>query len=79
MVPSMGHCAGGPGATSFDMQAVLERWVDHGEAPERVVAVKPDSGDPSLTHPLCVWPETAHYTGNGSTRDAVSFVCKAPN
>ena len=79
MVPGMGHCAGGPGATAFDMVPVLERWVEHGEAPERVIAKKPDSGDPPLTHPLCAWPKTAHYTGTGETRDAASFVCKAPD
>jgi feruloyl esterase len=76
MVPSMGHCVGGPGATSFDMQPVLERWVEHGEAPKQVIAVKPDSGEPPLTHPLCVWPKTAHYNGSGSTRDAANFSCK---
>lgn len=67
-------------AVDFDGQGWVERWVEHGEAPERVVAVKPDSGAPMLTHPLCVWPKTAQHTGNGSIRDAASsFVCKAPD
>jgi feruloyl esterase len=79
MVPGMGHCASGPGATSFDMQPVLERWVEQGQTPERVVAVKPGSGAPPLTHPLCAWPKTAHYSGSGSIRDAANFSCRAPN
>ena len=79
MVPGMGHCAGGPGATSFDMQSVLLRWVEHGEAPERVVAMKPDNGEDPLTRPLCAWPKTARYVGSGSTRDAANFECKVPD
>lgn len=79
MVPGMGHCAGGPGATAFDMQPVLERWVERGEIPERVIAVKPDSGEPPLTHPLCAWPKLASYGGSGSTRDAANYVCKMPD
>ena len=76
MVPGMTHCAGGPGATSFDMQPVLEKWVERGEAPEKVVAVKPGSGDPPMSHPLCAWPMTAHYHGSGSTEDAANFTCR---
>jgi pimeloyl-ACP methyl ester carboxylesterase len=75
MVPGMGHCAGGPGATSFDMQPALEKWVEQGKAPERIVAAKPDS-DPAFTRPLCPWPKTARYNGSGSTEDAANFTCK---
>ncbi len=75
MVPGMGHCAGGPGTDNFDMQDVLERWVEQGEAPERVVASK--RTDPSFTRPLCLWPNTAHYNGSGSISDAANFTCKA--
>jgi feruloyl esterase len=77
MVPGMGHCGGGPGATSFDMQPELERWVERGQAPERVIAVNPESAQP-FSRPLCVWPKTAHYNGSGSTNDAANFTCKAP-
>jgi feruloyl esterase len=40
MVPGMQHCAGGPGATSFDMTVPLDRWVTAGVAPESVIASK---------------------------------------
>jgi feruloyl esterase len=76
MVPGMAHCAGGPGATSFDMQPALESWVERGEAPERVIAVKPGIGEPPFSHPLCAWPKTAHYNGIGSTTDAANFTCR---
>ena len=78
MAPGMGHCAGGPGPDSFDMQPVLERWVERGEAPERVIAAKRGSSEP-FSRPLCAWPQTAHYSGSGSIRDATNFACKAPD
>jgi hypothetical protein len=56
MVPGMGHCAGGPGATHFstatrdstppisdarhDMAVALRDWVEHGVAPETLVATR---------------------------------------
>lgn len=81
MVPGMAHCGGGPGATSFDMQGAMEKWVEQGQAPERILASKPDvpPGAPPLTHPLCAWPSTARYKGKGSIRDAANFVCTAPS
>lgn len=75
MVPGMMHCGGGPGTTRFDMQSELERWDEHGVAPERVIASNPESTENPLTRPLCAWPATARYRGSGSTRDAASFTC----
>jgi feruloyl esterase len=92
MVPGMQHCGGGSGANSFgqlsvasdepdrDMDAALERWVDQGVAPERIVAAKRKNDmDPSSeivrTRPLCAYPLVAHYKGDGSTDDAANFVC----
>jgi len=56
MVPGMGHCAGGPGATNFstatrdseppvsdrkhDMARALEAWVESGTAPEVLIATR---------------------------------------
>jgi feruloyl esterase len=77
MVPGMGHCAGGSGASSFDMQPELEHWIEQGKAPERVIAIKPDSAEP-FSRPLCAWPKTARYDGSGSSNDAANFNCKAP-
>ncbi len=80
MVPGMGHCSGGTGATSFDMVPHLEAWVEQAQAPERVIAVQPDAlgGPPISSRPLCPWPKTAHYNGSGSTQDAANFTCATP-
>jgi feruloyl esterase len=97
MVPGMGHCAGGPGATHFstatrdsdppvsdaqhDMAIALQDWVEHGVAPERLIATKFDKEHATerriaFQRPLCVYPQTARYTG-GPTDSADSFACVA--
>jgi feruloyl esterase len=62
------------------MDAALERWVEKGVAPVRIVAAKRKVDfDPtsavSRTRPLCAYPLVAHYQGSGSTDDAANFVC----
>ncbi|WP_162792463.1 tannase/feruloyl esterase family alpha/beta hydrolase [Novosphingobium sp. P6W] len=87
MAPGMSHCFGGPGPNSFDMLPDLDRWVEHGTAPERIIATKFDNDFLALlrmpakvvrTRPLCAWPKTARYNGSGSTDDAANFTCKGP-
>ena len=94
MVPSMSHCAGGPGATFFgnglaaqpdadhDVVIALDRWVEQGVAPDKLIAVGFVDGNPSkgvaMTHPLCPYPQQAHYKGDGDPKDASSFVCQVP-
>jgi feruloyl esterase len=78
MVPGMGHCAGGPGPTSFDALAALEQWVEKGTAPEQIVGSHVTAGKVDLTRPLCVYPQMAQYKGSGKTEDAASFACAVP-
>ena len=78
MVPGMGHCAGGPGPDQFDALSALEEWVEQGVAPERITASKIEDGEVIRTRPLCPYPETAQWTGTGSTDDATNFACVAP-
>lgn len=77
MVPEMGHCAGGPGPTSFDALAALERWVEEGIAPDRIIGshLNPDM-TVAFTRPLCPYPQEARYRGHGSIDEAGSFVCR---
>jgi feruloyl esterase len=78
MAPGMTHCGGGTGPNTFDMQPVLEQWVEHGAAPDRVIATHAINGVVDRARPLCVYPKTAVYTGTGDTNDAANFVCKDP-
>ncbi|HYL78496.1 MAG TPA: tannase/feruloyl esterase family alpha/beta hydrolase [Bryobacteraceae bacterium] len=85
MVPGMEHCGGGPGPNSFGapMTAALERWVEQGAAPDRIIATKyksdfNSSSGIARTRPLCPYPQVARYRGSGSIDDAANFVCRAP-
>jgi feruloyl esterase len=96
LVPGMGHCGGGAGANSFgnggsaaatrgdperDIFTALERWVEQGVAPDRLVGTGRATDDPSkpLTRPLCPYPQVAQYRGSGDVNDAANFACTAPS
>ena len=87
MIPSMPHCAGGPGVNTFDALSALERWVEHGTAPDAIPAsnaglgIGPNimsSAPGTMTRPLCAYPKVARWTGKGSTNDAANFRCVSP-
>jgi feruloyl esterase len=78
LVPGMQHCSGGPGATAFDGVTALERWVEDGVAPVRIIASHVADGMVDRTRPLCPYPQAAIYVGRGSTADAANFLCRAP-
>jgi Tannase and feruloyl esterase len=90
MVPGMQHCAGGPAADNFgatvsptptdaqhSLQLSLELWVEKGTAPTTVIATKFAQGTrtPSMTRPLCAYPQSAKYNGTGDPNSAASFTC----
>ncbi len=89
MVPGMLHCGGGAGVDQFggsgmdapvvdtdhDLLSALENWVEHGQAPERIIGSKVVVGKVVKTHPLCAYPEIAQYKGSGPTDDAANFTC----
>jgi feruloyl esterase len=76
MVPGMIECNGGPGTDTFDMLAVMRRWVETGQAPNEVNASRVEHGKVVRTRPLCPYPQVATYRGSGSTDEARNFVCK---
>jgi feruloyl esterase len=80
MVPGMAHCAGGPGETHFDALGAVVDWVEHGVAPDRIVASKLPIAEmgaaTNVQRPLCPYPRVARYQGSGSTGDASNFVCR---
>ena len=76
LVPGVGHCAGGPGPQPAGQFDAVVRWVEQGEAPETLTAVRRDaSGNVVRSRPLCQFPQVAKYKGSGSTDEAASFVC----
>ena len=77
MIPGMGHCAGGDAPYSFDVISTLDKWVESGHAPERIVVSNLPTSPPR-TRPLCPFPQEAVYTGTGSTDEEKNFRCATP-
>ena len=94
MMPGLYHCNGGPGPNTFgglgqkgykkndpenDIIGALDRWVDQGIAPTKLIATKFKDDDPrqgvARTRPVCPYPQVAKYKGSGSVDDAANFSC----
>jgi feruloyl esterase len=76
MVPGMGHCNGGDGTDRFNAMAAIDEWVETGKAPDSIPASHQTRGVVDKTRPLCAYPKTAQYKGNGDTNEAANFICK---
>jgi Tannase and feruloyl esterase len=98
MMPGLYHCNGGPGPDVFgglgqagykkndregDIIGALDRWVDQGIAPAKLITTKFKNDDPrqgvARTRPVCPYPQAAKYKGSGSVDAAANFVCAAAN
>ncbi len=77
LVPGCLHCGGGPGASEVDWLSEIVDWVEHGQAPERLIASKHEAGKIAFTRPLFPYPETAIYNGSGDPHNADSFAAKS--
>jgi hypothetical protein len=89
LVPGMIHCSNGPGAFAVDYLSYLERWVEKGEAPDKLIGAHMDTSDTSLpfrvmfpldsgtpvsfTRPIYPYPFYAKYKGAGNPNDAANF------
>ncbi|HSP66158.1 MAG TPA: tannase/feruloyl esterase family alpha/beta hydrolase [Bryobacteraceae bacterium] len=78
MEPGMGHCGGGEGPNVFDKVGTLERWVEQGKAPEKIIASHSTEAKVDRTRPLCPYPQVAKYKGSGSIDEAANFACQVP-
>jgi feruloyl esterase len=88
MAPGMGHCRGGVGPNTFDAIGALDKWVEDGQPPQQIIALKstatdevgglaigPPNAAQGRTRPLCPYPRVAKYKGAGSIDDAANFSC----
>ncbi len=62
-----------------DIVAALDKWVEGGPAPNRIIATKFE-GDKvgqgvAFQRPLCAYPQVAKYDGRGDPKVASSFMC----
>jgi hypothetical protein len=76
LMPGVLHCGGGPGPDEVEWLDIIQRWVEDGEAPERVIATKrDDDGGIEMRRPLCAYPMIARYDGTGDPKREESFTC----
>ena len=91
LAPGVNHCGGGSGPNSsfaytlanavdvldadHDILAALDRWVEHGVAPSRLIASHFTAGVADKTRPICAYPKIARYTGKGDPNQPSAWVC----
>jgi len=92
MVPGMSHCGNGNGPNAFgngtngpvidpqhDLVKALEEWVEHGVAPDTIIATHYVNNTASMgvqfQRPLCPFPQRGEYVGKGDPSSAASFKC----
>ena len=76
LLPGVLHCAGGPGADYVDYVQLIREWVEKGNAPEKVVFEKRETGKTVMTRPVYPYPKVAVYDGKGDPKKESSFVLK---
>jgi len=78
LAPGVGHCGGGAGPAPTGQLTAVVDWVENGKAPETLAAIRRDAtGAVVRSRPLCPFPQTARYKGQGSTDEAGNFACRA--
>jgi hypothetical protein len=83
MAPGLGHVAGGIGYlhTWTDAMTALIDWVENDIEPSALIGTRNANSAwdwPTMTRPLCPYPEVARYSGAGSIWEASNFVCVPP-
>jgi feruloyl esterase len=91
LFPGVGHCNGGAGPDSdkgdvlpdpyskIDRIALepLVQWVEHGLAPDQIIAYHVAGEVQDFSRPVCPYPQLPRYSGVGDTKKASSFICAA--
>jgi feruloyl esterase len=84
VTPGVNHAGNGllnSGAAvpaKVDMLGALDSWVDTGKAPEQLLQVTQERQAPfkvTASRPMCRYPLTPRYSGNGDPNEASSFAC----
>jgi hypothetical protein len=81
--PGNSHCGGNPDQpnapliSGADLFNALVNWVEHGSAPDSIVAY--NNANPALatvSRPICKYPDKLVYKFTGSTNEAANFTCQ---
>ncbi|MBS1529992.1 MAG: tannase/feruloyl esterase family alpha/beta hydrolase [Bacteroidetes bacterium] len=76
LLPGVLHCNGGPGPDQTEWLTLIREWVEHGQAPERVIMSKKAGGKTLMTRPVFPYPKVAVYNGQGDPNVETSFTEK---
>jgi hypothetical protein len=80
LAPGVNHSMQGPGPAPTRLVETIVRWVEEGDAPERLLGEQRDStGKVTRTRPLFPFPLAARYRGRGNPDDAASYVSFRPD
>jgi pimeloyl-ACP methyl ester carboxylesterase len=75
LAPGVDHGFRGPGGTPTGLMDAIIRWVEAGEAPDKLIAERRDKNGKLVgKRPLFPYPQIAKYKGTGSTDDVENFV-----
>ena len=77
MMPGVDHCAGGIGPDRANFIGAMVDWVEHGKAPEALLATGKLPDGTLQARPLCPYPQVARHDGKGATNDASHWRCVA--
>jgi feruloyl esterase len=91
LLPGVAHCGGGAGPDTVEGDQIppgpnsttiarlaldpLRRWVEHGIAPDQIIAYKVTGGVTDFSRPICPYPALPRYKGVGDPTKASSFAC----
>ena len=93
LAPGVLHCGYGPGPNAFgnlgppgpldadhDTLLALERWVEKGVAPDKIIATKYVEDDPQkgvqMTRPLCPYPQATQLKDKTRSNEHSAFACR---
>ena len=78
LVPGMDHCDyfDRGGLQVADWLGPLVNWVEKGIAPDSIPGRSRTTNPIAFTRPVCPWPKTATYKGNGDRKDAANWSCQ---
>ena len=79
LVPGVDHGFRGAGCTPVGVNEAILRWVEEGQAPDRLLSEKRDAGGKVIrARPLFPYPRVAKYKGSGSPDEAANFTSSLP-
>jgi hypothetical protein len=73
--PGVAHCYSGSGLFPQGILESLVKWVEHGQAPDTLVANVP-SAKGKKDRILCPYPMKSRYKGTGNIWSKDSYYCK---